>query len=234
MRNGRFRARLCALGYSQIPGEDFMDTTSPVVDDDTVRMVITMMIVYNWDNEVLDITTAFLHGDMEEAVYMKCPEGIDLVEVGWDLDTDCTELLKTIYGTKQAARQYWKKFMSYMEENGFQRTHSESCLLKKTDENGTVVICVYVDDCLFTGDRKANNNAIKIIENEFETRRIGTLKEYIGCSIDELTDGTRKLLQPDMVKKIEKEFGEVVSELRQVTIPMGLRVTVERPNDDEP
>ncbi len=86
-----------------------MDTTSPVVDDVTVRMVISMTIAYQWDTEVLDITTAFLHRDMEEEVYTKCPEGSQIIEDGWDLDTDCAELLQTIYGTKQAARQYSKK-----------------------------------------------------------------------------------------------------------------------------
>jgi Reverse transcriptase (RNA-dependent DNA polymerase) len=83
-----------------------MDTSSPVVDDVTVRTVIAHMIAKDWANEVLDVTTAFLHGDMEEEVYMKCPEGIDLIEEGWDREEDCTELLQAIYGTKQAARQY--------------------------------------------------------------------------------------------------------------------------------
>ncbi|KAG7347265.1 reverse transcriptase RNA-dependent DNA polymerase [Nitzschia inconspicua] len=44
-KDGRYRARLCALGYSQIPGEDFMDTSSPVVDDVTVRIVIACMMI---------------------------------------------------------------------------------------------------------------------------------------------------------------------------------------------
>jgi hypothetical protein len=49
---------------------------------------------------------------------MNCPEGIELVEDGWDRTVDGTELLQTIYGTKQAARQYWKTFMDTMEQNG--------------------------------------------------------------------------------------------------------------------
>jgi hypothetical protein len=56
-KDGRYSARLCALGYSQIPGEDFMDTSSPVIDD-----FITNMITRNLESEVVDITTAFLHG----------------------------------------------------------------------------------------------------------------------------------------------------------------------------
>jgi hypothetical protein len=53
------------------------------------------MIVRGWESEVLDVTTAFLHGKMEEEVYMKCPEGIEIVEDGWDREDDCTQLLQT-------------------------------------------------------------------------------------------------------------------------------------------
>jgi hypothetical protein len=63
---------------------------------------------------------------MEEEVYMKCPEGIDLIEEGWDREEDCTELLQTIYGTKQAARQHWKKFEVH-EDHGRQRIQEDSC-----------------------------------------------------------------------------------------------------------
>jgi hypothetical protein len=66
-KDGRYRAGLCALAYSQIPGEDFMDTSSQVVDDVTIRTVITNRMIMDWESEVVDITTAFLHGEMEEA-----------------------------------------------------------------------------------------------------------------------------------------------------------------------
>jgi hypothetical protein len=102
-KHGQDRDCLCAFGYSHVPGEDFMDISSPVVDDVTVRTVITNVLVQGWDSEVLDVTTAFLYGEMEEEVYMKCPVGIDLVESGWNLEEENTKLLRTIYGTKQAA-----------------------------------------------------------------------------------------------------------------------------------
>jgi phosphotransacetylase len=144
------------------------------------------MMANNWESEILDITTAFLHGPMEEKVFMNCPEGIDLYEEIWDCLNDCTELMKTIYGTKQAAQQFWKTFMTTMERKGFDRTHADSCLLKRKDESGTELICVYVDDCLITGERTAIHNAINDIESRFETRRLGTLNEYIGCTFQDM------------------------------------------------
>jgi hypothetical protein len=64
-KDGRYRARLCALGYWQKPGEDFMEISSSVVDDVTVRTVITNMLIQNWESEVLDVTMAFLYGDID-------------------------------------------------------------------------------------------------------------------------------------------------------------------------
>jgi hypothetical protein len=62
----------------------------------------------------------------------------------------------------------WKKW----RVKGSQRTHGDSCLLKRTYQTGTVIICVYVDDCLLTGDRKAINSALDDIDSMFETRRL--------------------------------------------------------------
>jgi hypothetical protein len=146
-----------------------MDIASPMVDNTTVRSVLTNMPTLVWDNDDLDITTAFLHGKMKEDVYMKCPEGIEWIEDDWDREEDCTRLLQTFYGTKQAARQYWK--WRQCRRKGFK------ALIQ------TVVICVCVDDCLLTGDRQAIDAAILDIEEKLEIMRLGPVKEYVGCSI---------------------------------------------------
>jgi hypothetical protein len=232
-KDGRYRARLCALGYSQVPREDFMDTASPDVDDITVRMVISNMLMQEWESEVVDVTTAFLHGNMEEEVYMKCPEGLDLVDRGWVIESDCVELIKTIYGTKQAARQYWKIFIEQMTMKRFEQTHADSCLLKRKDENGTVLICVYVGDCLLTGDRMAIDIAMKDIEETFETRRLGPLHEYIGCTFLDMKDGPLKMIQPDMIKKLESSFGDKVEYIYDASTPLGPGTTIVRPGDDD-
>jgi hypothetical protein len=120
-----------------------------------------------------------------------------------------------------------------MKGKGYESTHAEPCLVKKVDENGTVIICVYVDDCLLAGNRKAIDAAINDIETVFEIRRLGSLKEYIGCTMMDMPDGSKKLIQPDMIKKLKKEFGMKVSEESNATTAMGPGTNVERPLENE-
>jgi hypothetical protein len=123
--------------------------------------------------------------------------------------------------------------MSEMEKSAFQRTHAESCLLKRKDQNGTVVICVYVDDYLLTGDRTAIDAAMVDIEFVFETRRLGPIQECIGCSFTNMPDGWRKIIQPDMIKKLDNVFGKDVENFKDIDTPLGPRITIERPGEDE-
>ena len=64
--NNVYRARLVALGYSQIPGLDHEDNFSPVVTEVTFRVALVMMLMNDWSSEIVDVETAFLYGDLEE------------------------------------------------------------------------------------------------------------------------------------------------------------------------
>ncbi|KAG7343073.1 reverse transcriptase RNA-dependent DNA polymerase [Nitzschia inconspicua] len=150
------------------------------------------------------------------------PEGLDLVEIGWNIGKDCVELLEILYGTKQAARQYWKKFYEHHENRRFQdNTHTHACVWMRFDSRGIVIFCVYVDDCFITGEREAINGALSDTEKHFETRRMGGISEYIGCTLKEQSDGSIIMLQPDLIKGLFKEFEDDVKPLRDVEIPMG-------------
>ena len=82
-----------SCGHSQMRGVDFQDVYSPVVNDVTVRMLLLKMLVDKADCILVDIQTAFLHGELGagEEIYMDCPEGMVHIE------DECLVLLKTIY-----------------------------------------------------------------------------------------------------------------------------------------
>ena len=105
-RNRVFRARLVALGYSQIPGVDFMENYSPVVNDTSFRIILLLIGKLKLKAWSLDVETAFLHGDLDEDIFMKMPDGyhIDLDAKG--RETKVLKLEKSLYGLVQAARQW--------------------------------------------------------------------------------------------------------------------------------
>ena len=111
-----------ACGYSQIAGVDFSNVFSPVCNDVSFRIVIIFMIVFGLDALIFDVMTAFLNGDLEEEIYMDCPEGLE------QEDDECLLLLKTIYGLVQSSRQCHAKFSGILKKIGFQQCRSDPCL----------------------------------------------------------------------------------------------------------
>ena len=81
-RDGTYRARLVALGYSQIPGVDNTDNFAPVAHDVSFRIALAGMTVETLDSLVMDVETAFLYGDIEEKIFMKSQIGIEEIDPG--------------------------------------------------------------------------------------------------------------------------------------------------------
>ena len=75
----RLKARLVAKGFQQTAGVDFFETFSPVVKAPTVRVVLTLAMTYGWQIQQIDINNAFLNGGLKETVYMKQPDGFQLL-----------------------------------------------------------------------------------------------------------------------------------------------------------
>ena len=129
-RDGTYRARLVALGYSQIPGVDYTDNFAPVAHDVSFRIALARMMVEKLDSLVMDVETAFLYGEIDEEIFMKSPVGMEEIEPGSSSE-DCYQLVKDIYGLCQAARQFWKKFVDTAKKEpfGFKVSPADPCML---------------------------------------------------------------------------------------------------------
>ena len=133
IRNCVYHARLVAKGFSQIPGVDFTNKYSQVVNYVTFRVVVGRIIIENMKGKVVDIDNAFLYGDLEHEIYMKIPEGYDEVINPRVDKEDCLILQKAICGLVQAARQFRKKIVDKMQEGGFKLSEADPCMLYKED-----------------------------------------------------------------------------------------------------
>ena len=97
----RFKARLVAKGFTQVEGIDYNEIFSPVVKYTTIRTVLALVAQFNWELEQMDVKTAFLHGKLEETIYMMQPEGFEVKKKGAEL---VCLLKKSLYGLKQSPR----------------------------------------------------------------------------------------------------------------------------------
>ena len=167
-RDGSYRARLVALGYSQIPGIDYTDNFAPVAHDVSFRIALARMMVEKLDSLVMDVETTFLYGEIDEEVFMKPPVGMEEIDPGSSSE-DCYQLLKGIYGLCQAARQFWKKFVNTVKQApfGFQVSPADPCMLFKENELGVCIIIMYVDDILIIGKKEQIQDFASKIQKGF-------------------------------------------------------------------
>ena len=164
---------------------------------------------------------------------MRTPEGLsEFLEE--DLGDDhCVELLQSIYGLVQSARNWWKKFKKVLVDKlGFKSCKSDPCLLTRTDEFGTVVVCIYVDDGLIVGNKPAIEKALKDIGGEFKIIKNGKLDDYIGCVVKK-EEGKIFMHQPNILKKLEGKFKDDVGKLKVYNSPAGTGDRVICPKDEE-
>jgi hypothetical protein len=118
--------------------------SSPVVKHSSIHSLIDIVAMHDLELEQLDVKTAFLHGDLEEEIYMDQPEGFIMP----GKENVVCKLKKSLYGLNQSPRQWYKKFDSFMIDNGFKRSFYDSCVYIKFVDGSPIYLLLYVDDML--------------------------------------------------------------------------------------
>jgi hypothetical protein len=114
-----------------------------------IRTIIAMVAVKGWSFCQLDVGNIFLHGDLQEEVYMEQPPGC----------ADQTHpnlvyrLKNNLHCLKQTPRAWSDKISQYLITSGFQTSNVNFSLHVKKTNRGIIVIVIYVDDLIITGDK---------------------------------------------------------------------------------
>uniref|UniRef100_A0A2N9IN85 Integrase catalytic domain-containing protein n=1 Tax=Fagus sylvatica TaxID=28930 RepID=A0A2N9IN85_FAGSY len=150
----RFKARLVAKGYSQRESIDFNEVFSPVVKYSSIRVLLSMVAMFDLELEQLDVKTAFLHSELEKQIYMHQPEGFKIQ----GKEGQVCLLKKSLYGLKQSPR--------------------------KLSNGSLVYLLLYVDDMLIAAKNLVEINRLKTqLSGEFEMKDLGATKKILGMEI---------------------------------------------------
>ncbi|BBH03528.1 RmlC-like cupins superfamily protein [Prunus dulcis] len=160
-------------------GLDYTETFSPVAKLVTLKCLLAVAAVRHWSLHQLDVQNAFLHGDLDEEVYMLPPPG--LRRQGANM---VCRLQKSLYGLKQASRNWFSKFSTAIKRAGFQQSKADYSLFTKVRGASFTAVLLYVDDMIITGnDNTAIEELKRFLHNNFRIKDLGHLKYFLGVEV---------------------------------------------------
>ncbi|KAL2232769.1 UNVERIFIED_CONTAM: Retrovirus-related Pol polyprotein from transposon RE1 [Sesamum indicum] len=215
----RYKARLVAKGYNQVEGVDYFDRFSPVAKVVTVRLLFAVASSHSWPIDQIDINNAFLHGFLDEVIYMKAPDGYP-VSVG-----KVCRLKHSLYGLKQASRQWNIELTSSLLKYGFSQSSNDFCLFVKHSSAGPLMLLVYVDDVLLTGPcEDAIHDAKVFLDKAFTIKDLGAAKYFLGLEIARSTAGI-SITQHKYIRDIISDVGLSSSKMASTPLPLGIKLS---------
>ena len=224
-KRSKCKARLVAKGFMQREGIDYSETYAPVARLPTVRMLLSIGIQMGMIIEHLDVKTAFLHGNLEEEVYLKPPPGVTVP------DDHVLKLKKSLYGLKQSNRCWNHRFHSFMLKLDFNRSDTDSCLYYKRSDRTLTFVVLYVDDLLICcSDAKELEDLKLRLASEFSMKDLGPVKLFMGLEI-ERSDDKLIISQQKFIEKVLCKFG--MSDCNPIATPMEVGLKLERAEENK-
>lgn len=220
----RFKSRLVAKGCSQRQGIDYDETFSPVVRHATIRMVIALAAKMKLHLHQMDVTTAYLHSELTDEVYMKQPDGyVDIRN-----PNSVLKLNKAIYGLKQSGRAWNTKLDAVLRKIDFLPCVNEPCLYYKNGDSLNL-IAVYVDDLILASSNKNELLQIKAkIAEELDVVDKGMMSFFLGMEVERDGEvGDIYIGQQKYIKDLLSRYD--MTDCRKVATPLdvGFKVTKE-------
>jgi hypothetical protein len=176
----RYKARLVAKGYTQTYGIDYEETFAPVAKMNSVRTLISCAVNLDWEIYQMDVKNAFLHGDLQEEIYMEIPPGFETSQTTGKV----LRLHRSLYGLKQSPRAWFDRFRRAVMKKRYRQSNADHTLFYKRTMDKIVILIVYVDDIVITGDDADEIAHLKgHLAQEFEVKDLGNLRYFLGIEV---------------------------------------------------
>ena len=221
----RYKARYVARGFTQRPGIDFDETTSPVVSLTSLRTVLAVATSLDMEIKQLDVDSAFLYGTLEEEIYLEQPAGFE--KSGPNGEQLVCRLRKAIYGLKQAGRVWWELIDAHLRASGFHNAAGDPCVYRRRHNGQMTFLAIYVDDMVVASQ---SAQAISDLEHDlrkrFAMKPIGDVSFVLGVRIERDRDAkSMTLSQSTYAKTVLERFG--MMDCRPVHTPAAAGTTLD-------
>ncbi len=201
-QDGKRKSRLVVKGFTQRQGDDYDEVFAGVADNDSIRIFLAISLEKGLKIRQCDIETAFLNGEIEEStsIYIEPIPGYEYLFKG-----KYGKLKKALYGTKQGARQWNKKFKETMDLLGFEACISDASIFINVEKG--ILLLLFVDDMLIAA--KEMEECLGIV-NELgkylKVKDLGSIKRFLGWNFD-VTEDCIAMDQQDKIEKLLEENG---------------------------
>jgi hypothetical protein len=166
----RRKACLCGNGSTQTAFFDYKDTYSPTVWLHELRILLFVMIFFQWLMELVDIVTVYLYGGhVDVPIYMTVPRGIP-IPPGMRHWQPCIQIHRMLYGLKQSGLLWYCRLKDFLLSKAFTTNPITPCLFFSsfcTQRPG--VLAVFVDDMNLVGNRPFRDHSRDILGHESES-----------------------------------------------------------------
>ena len=175
----RYKGRLVAKGFSQRPGLDFTEVFAPTARQASIRLILALAAIEDLHLHSIDISHAFINGELEEEIYMEQPEGFQEHGPEYVCKLGCA-----IYGLHQASRVWNKDLHSTLTSMGFKCLESDWSIYLSSRDDIRIIMPVVVDDMtLASKSQGAIDDFIKELSQHYDLRNLGPTSFFLGIEI---------------------------------------------------
>jgi hypothetical protein len=201
----KYKSRLVAQGFSQIPGIDYEETFAPVGRTTSLRLLLTVAATNDLEVRQADVEGAYLNGKLDVELYMAYPQGMTPKK-----GCNALRLVGSLYGLKQSGRTWWIELGKGLEALGFKRTESDWGLYYRTKskDRGPALLLAYVDDIVVAAETSREiDEVMKGLSLRWKITELGEISTILGMKVSRDRQARKVwLTQPAYIDKIVERF----------------------------